>query len=145
MRIEENKVFLFTFDTGEMGNLSIPVRGEDRADAANKLQTIFGRMQTELALEFPKVAPQASVAAQGVGSMEHPMAGIIPSEVLEMRIDTLLGDLGATGLTDSAKAQTIKNWTELEFVPDNYAAIITKLERLASGAEEVPAPKGKKK
>lgn len=152
MRIEENRVFLFTFDTGEMGNIAIPVRGESREDAASRLQGMFGRMQTELAMEFPKV----SSAAIGIGATIAPGSvipmpddavfapGGIPTEVLELRIDTLMETLGAKELQPAAKATTIKNWTGHDFVPVNYPQIVNELELIASGAKDVPV-KSKKK
>lgn len=140
MRIDENKVYMFTFDTGEMGNLAIPVRGENRDEAANTLQRMLGKMQSEIAMEFPRTSPTVVNAVGGTGSV----SGIVPAEVLELRIDTLLADMGAKDLILSAKAQTIKNWTKLAFVPENYAEIIRELELIATGEKVVEAPPLKK-
>lgn len=142
MRIEENKVYVFTFNTGEHGDLSIPVRGESREQAAQNLQDMFARMQTELAMEFPKT--QAGPLAKQAEEPVMTAAGGIPFDVLEMRIDTLLGDLGAKGLEGEARATTIKEWTGIDFAPGNFTAIITDLELIASGQKEVPV-KSKKK
>lgn len=145
MRIEENKVYMFTFETGEMGNLAIPIRGETREDAANKLQAMFGRMQMELAMEFPKVAPGAPQGATGSISMgaDLPAAEGL-TEILSERIDTLTETLGGKNLQPAAKAETIKNWSDLDYVPENYGKIIQELELIASGQKVVP-PKSKKK
>lgn len=145
MRIEENRVYMFTFETGEMGNLAIPIRGESREEAATKLQAMFGRMQTELAMEFPKVSPGA-VELGGISTTLEPSLSASEglSAILEERIDKLLADLGGASLVGKAKAETIKNWTELDYTPENYAAIVKDLELIASGQKEVP-PKGKKK
>lgn len=140
MRIEENKVYVFSFNTGDHGDLAIPVRGESREAAANRLQNMFSSMQTELAMEFPKVVPGNTSPPQ-----EQPA---IPAaeglqEILLERIDKLLGDLGGSALVGKAKAETIKNWTELDFIPENYSAIVKDLELIASGQKEVPKPKKK--
>lgn len=137
MRIEENRVYVFSFNTGDHGDLAIPVRGETRELAAARLQQMFANMQTELAMEFPKVSAAPSAPAEAA-------PGAIPYDVLEMRIDTLLDDLGTKGLTPEAKAKTIEDWTEKKFEPKNYAAIITELELLASGQKEVPTKPKKK-
>lgn len=145
MRIEENRVFMFTFDTGEMGNIAIPVRGETRQEGAEKLQQMFSRMQTELAMEFPKVMPTAAA----IGASSEPSAALATAadgldEILLERIDTLMESLGAKGLTLEARAKTVLMWTELDLYPPNYSAIVHELELFASGAKEVPV-KGKKK
>lgn len=144
MRIEENKVYVFTFDTGDHGNLAIPVRGETREAAAQRLQQMFGQMQAELAMEVPRIAAgpvqpnqPSTTIAEGAG-----LEGL--SEILVERIDTLMIGLGAAGLTDKAKAETVKNWTELEYSPENYAKIVTELELIASGQKEVPVKPKKK-
>lgn len=145
MRIEENRVYVFSFNVGDHGDLAIPVRGETREAAAARLQSMFSQMQTELAMEFPVIK------GVSIQSSELPIPNLapggIPPEVLEMRINTLLTDLGASGLTDAAKAQTIKNFTKIDFSPENYPAIISRLEEISAGVEEEPPAetKGKKK
>lgn len=159
MRIEENRVFLFTFDTGEMGNIAIPVRGESREEGAQKLKEMFGRMQIELATEFPQVSsvdfysksPMNKESLLQPGAVQPLPEGAVLahapdglSGILLERIDTLMKDLGGGELVGEAKAKTIHTWTELDFVPVNYGAIVHELELFASGAKEVPV-KGKKK
>lgn len=139
MRIEENKVYMFTFQT-DSGDLAIPVRGNTHADAGDKLKKMLARMQMELSLEFPKIG--SPDREPGVPASD-PVPGSVPPEVLELRIDTLLKDMGGSELQGSAKAETIKNWTDLEFVPGNYAKIIVELEMILSGQKEVK-PKKKK-
>lgn len=150
MRIEENRVYMFTFDTGEMGHLQIPVRGENKEQAVDALQRLLGRIQSELSMEFPRISPDV-IAPGAAEQVSAAGIGIVPAEVLELRIDTLLSDMGGASLTDAGKAETIKNWTKLAFKPENYPSIITELELIASGQKEVePAapvsvPKEKKK
>lgn len=146
MRLEENKVYVFSFDSSEMGGgCSFPIRASSREEASDVLQKCLSRFQTELAMEFPRIgapAPSSSVNVPQDAGFSAP-AGI-PPEVLEMRIDTLLKDLGGAGLTATAKAETIKNWTELDYTVDNFPKIITELELLASGQKEVPVKPKKK-
>lgn len=122
MHIEENKVFIFKFPY-ENTDFAIPVRANTKEEAVRRLQGWMQGVMTELAMEVPQVAnisvPQNAMAA-----------GAIPPEVLEMRIDTLLKDLGAGGLADTAKVQTVKNFTKLVYEPKNYPKIITKLEEM---------------
>lgn len=155
MHIDETKVFLFVFDTGSMGDIQIPVRAQTREEAADVLQKMFGKMQTEISMEFPRVqvAPRASApstpitpAAQSIdsGFGALPPMTAIPSEVLEMRIDTLLGDLGFKGIAGEQRIEAIRNWLDMDFTPENYPQIVNGLEEIASGKREVK-PKGKKK
>lgn len=145
MRVEENKVYVFTFNTGEHGDLSIPVRGESHEVAAHKLQEMFARMQTELAMEFPKTVKASGVPA-GTERPELPEnAADGLSDILIERIDSLLAGLGGEELVGDAKAKTIENWTELKFTPDNYAKIVHELELIASGAKVIPSPTSKPK
>lgn len=147
MKIEENRVYVFQFDAQEMGGgCSFPMRGETREAAVEALQKCLGRFQTELAMEFPKVSgPSLSAPASFMGEQVANSASPegIPPEVLEMRIDTLLADLGGKDLAGIAKAETIKLWTGNELTPVNYAKIITELELIASGQKEI-TPKKKK-
>ena len=124
MRMSEERVFLFTFQT-DAGDISIPIRAQSSAEAGDKMQKMLSRIQTELALEFPKIQ-----SAPAVDTLPISLNGPIPPEVLEMRLDTLMGDLGGAHLVGKAKAKTIKDWTGLELKEENYIAIITKLEEL---------------
>lgn len=133
MRIDENKVFIFTFSTGDHGDLAIPVRGENREAAGARLQQMFSGFQTELAMEFPTVRAAAGPAMVETG-IETP--GAIPPEVLEMRIETLMSDMGAPNLTDQAKALQVKRWTKIAYEPKNYPSIITKLEEIQAGKDD---------
>lgn len=141
MQIEENKVYLFKFHT-DSGELAIPVRAQSSAEAADSLQKMLGRMQTEVALDFPQVLPTMS---KGIPQQGAFTTSVIPDEVLEMKLDTLFGDLGGGDLTPEAKAETIKKWTGHDLTPTNYTKIITDLELIKTGQKEVPPPlpKGK--
>ncbi len=66
---------------------------------------------------------------------------MIPPEVLELRIDTLLGDMGAGTLKGKAKADTIKLWTGYDFNEANYTHIVTELELIRTGQKELPVKK----
>lgn len=146
MYIEENKVYLFKFRTDD-GEIAIPQRAETQEEAVRKIQGLFARMQTELAMDFPQVKEPSvvdhMVAALASGSGTMPVSPV-PIEVLEMRLDTLLDDLGAGNLTLAAKAQTVENWTGIKYREDNYPKIITELELIKSGAKEIPSPPAKK-
>jgi hypothetical protein len=138
MRIEENKVYMFTFAT-EHGDIAIPVRGESQSDAADKLQQMFSKFQIEIAMEVPKVSNthNLEVEQQKAVSAGLPLSAI-PAEVLEMRIDVLLSDLGAGQLKGKAKFDIIKKWTNYEVIEENYPKIITELELIQSGTKEIP-------
>lgn len=148
MRIEENKVFLFNFDSAEMcGGCSFPIRANSREEAVQILQSCLGRFNAELSMEFPRVS-----TATMAGASDTPHADMIMpldaadglTGVLLERIDSLMKDLGGGELIGDARAKTIHNWTELDFAPANYASIIHELELITSGAKELPI-KGKKK
>lgn len=140
MRIDQQNVFLFTFDTGEMGHVQIPVTAEDRPAAADKLQNIFSKMQTELAMEFPKIAVPSMAIENALPPI--PTGGL--GDILIERIGTLMDSLGGAALTEEGKAVTIKNWTDLEYIPANYSKIVTDLELIQSGKKDIPV-KAKKK
>lgn len=133
MRIEENRVFVFTFNTGDHGDLSIPVRGDSRESASQALMSMFARMQTELAMESPKTSPSPSIPESGAISSADGLESIVLD-----RINVLMADLGGADLKGAALAETIKNWTDLAFEPANYSSIVHELELIASGQKQVP-------
>lgn len=143
MHISENKVFIFKFPY-EGGDITIPVPAESREQAVEKFQKWLNSVQMELAMEFPKTSVN-TIAPAGASTPVMPLdAEDGLSEILLDRIDNLLITRGGKDLKDAAKAETIKNWTELEFVPANYSKIVNELEMIASGAKEVPAKPKKK-
>ena len=150
MRIDESRVFVFQFDTTQMGGVTFPLRAESREEAAEELQKVLARIQTELAMEFPKVAKPINSGSEGQGipvgksDGENNAPSGVPFDVLEMRIDTLMSDLGAKDLTLEAKTKTIEDWTGKLYATQNYADIIKELELIASGQKDIQ-PKGKKK
>lgn len=142
MRIDESIVFVFQFDTNDMGGVTFPMRAKTREEAADNLQKCLMRIQSELAMEFPKTSPAVSTNTSG----PLPVAAADGlSDILLERIDALLGTLGASGLNTEAKAATVKKWTELDFTPANYAQIVHAFELIASGGKDVEPPKPKKK
>lgn len=147
MRIDESRVFIFQFDTTDMGGVTFPMRAQSREEAADQLQKCLMRIQSELAMEFPRVAAESTTAGTPISSIQA-MSDVPDglSGVLLERIDVLMRDLGGSELAGEAKAKTIKNWTELEFVQENYAKIVHELELVVSGAKVIAPPvKDKKK
>lgn len=143
MQIFEKKVWIFEFPY-EQTTLSIPVKAESKEEAVNILQSLFSKIQTELAMSFPKVqsvpmSPIIEPVEQPNETMNVPSP--IPAEVLELRIDTLIADMGASQLKGKAKADTIKQWTGYDFNEANYTHIITELELIKTGQKEVPVKK----
>ena len=143
MRLDETRVWLFTFKT-DQGDVQFPMRAETREQAGDQMQKTLQRMQAELAMDFPKTQPAMELNIPS--DMLTPTVALnvptsIPPEVLELRIDTLLGDMGAGALKGKAKADTIKAWTTYDFNENNYTAIITELELIQSGQKEIPAKK----
>lgn len=145
MRIDESRVFVFQFDTSDMGGVTFPMRAAGREEAAHSLQQCLSRMQAELAMEFPKVSKGTSTPATGSTNevqVGQGAAGL--ADILSERIDTLMESLSGGNLLAEAKAKTIKLWTDLDFEEKNFAGIITELELIASGQKKIPA-KDKKK
>lgn len=148
MRIEENRVFVFNFDSAEMGGgCSFPIRAASREEAVLVLQRCLGRFNMELSMEFPKTSPSiletiADIADDLISPPVSSSEGL--SDVLLERIDSLMKDLGGGDLIDEAKAKTIKLWTEFEYSPQNFAAIVHALELIASGAKKAPIQAKKK-
>lgn len=138
MELREEKVYLFRFQT-DAGDIQFPIRAQSKEEAADMIQKMLSRIQTEVAMEFPKVMKPVNQEQQSISNM--PSA--IPAEVLELKMDTLLSDMGATGLKDKAKAETVKLWTGFDLKEENYVKIITELELLKSGQKEVPTKNGK--
>ena len=136
MRIDETRVFLFTFKT-DQGDVQFPIRAENREQAGNTMQKALQRMQAELAMDFPKTEPIEVVTPEPALNIPT----VIPPEVLELRINTLLGDMGAGTLTGKAKSDTIKLWTGFDFNEANYTSIITELELIRTGQKEIPVKK----
>lgn len=144
MDIREEKVYIFKFPY-QQTDFTIPVRAETKEQAVDILQKWLSGVQTELAMEFPKVSSPTGIMPMPKGAVIAPMPPAIPPEVLEMRIDTLLGDLGAGQLKGNAKDDTIKLWTDLENKEENYTGIITELEKIQTGTKEVPVKQNGKK
>ena len=140
MRIDETKVFLFSFKT-DQGDIQFPMRAESRDEAGKKMQQTLQRMNIELSMDFPKIQiNQTEMGKNLVDVLNEPIniPTNIPPEVLELRIDTLLGDMGAGSLKGKAKDDTIKLWTGFDFNGDNYTKIIAELELIQSGKKEIP-------
>ena len=136
MRLDETRVWLFTFKT-DQGDVQFPMRAETREQAGDQMQKTLQRMQAELAMDFPKTAPIEVAEPEPVLNIPT----VIPPEVLEPRIDTLLGDMGAGALKGKAKADTVKLWTELDYNEANYLGIIHELELIRTGQKEIPVKK----
>jgi len=137
MEIRENKVYQFIFPY-ENTDICLPVKAETRDEAIRKLQKFLSNVQTDLAMESPQVAPTTGmVPVPGI------TPGVVPPEVLEMRIDTLLGDMGAGELKGKSRTDTIKAWTGHSYEEKNFTNIIKELELIKTGQKEIP-PHGKK-
>lgn len=146
MRIDEEKVYIFKFPY-QQTDFTIPVRAENKQEAVDILQKWLSGVQTELAMEFPKVfnAPNFTVEdAKKIVPGDILRVSSVPPEVLEMRIDTLMLDLGGGQLKGKAKVQTIELWTGLENIEANYTGIVTALEEIKTGVREIPTKNGKK-
>lgn len=143
MRIDEEKVYIFKFPY-QQTDFTIPVRAENKQEAVDILQKWLSGVQTELAMEFPKMSKSLTELNLNSAAEQQKlsnMPSIIPPEVLEMRIDTLLGDMGAGQLKGKAKDQTIELWTGLENIEANYTGIVTALEEIKTGVREIPTKK----
>lgn len=150
MRIDEQRLFGFHFKVDEgtipvvNGEITIPVRAETKDEAGEKLMKTLAKMQLDLVIDFPRVMgmPEELAKLEEDKSVS-PAPTIVPPEVLELRIDTLLGDMGAAELRGKAKADTVFNWTGYKFEEANYTHIITELELIKTGQKEVPTKKPK--
>lgn len=143
MELREEKVYLFRFQT-DAGDIQFPIRAQSKEEAADMIQKMLSRIQTEVAMEFPKVIPTSNTTLnledRGVKVFS---TNPVPPEVLELKMDTLLSDMGAAGLKDKPKAETVKLWTGFDLKEENYVKIITELELLKTGQKEVPTKNGK--
>ena len=143
MRIDEQKLYGFHFKVDEQvvpvlnGEIVLPIRAETKEDAGEKLTKLLHKMSSEVAMDFPKVQVLEEVAPEQAINIPT----TIPPEVLELRIDTLLGDMNVGQLTGKAKADTIKLWTGFDFNEANYTSIITELELIRTGQKEIPTKK----
>lgn len=140
MQIEENKVFIFKFPY-QQTDFTIPVRANTKEEAADILQKWLSGVQTEIAMEFPKVLRPGSVMPMPEGAIIAPMPPAIPPDILELRIDTLLYDLGASQLKGKAKDDTIKLWTGFDNKEEYYTSIISELEKIQTRTKEIPTKK----
>lgn len=143
MQWQEEKIFLFKFQT-DAGDVQFPVRAQTKEEAADTMQKMLSRIQTEIAMEFPKMMNVGNkpLQVEDTKAFLGLQKGIgIPPEVLEMRIDTLMLDLGGGQLKGKAKDQTIELWTGLENTEANYTGIVTALEEIKTGVREIPTKK----
>jgi len=145
MIIDEQKVYVFKFPY-QNSDFTIPVKAESKQEAVDILQKWLSGVQTDLAIEFPKMA---QVIMDKIIDVE-PKTSIhtistVPPEVLELRMDTLLADMGGGQLKGKAKDDTIKLWTGYDNTVENYTHIITELELLKTGQKEVPTKQNGKK
>lgn len=144
MELREERVFLFKFQT-DAGDVQFPVRAQSKEEAADALQKMLSRIQMEIAMDFPKIVPGTITKTDSLGSKIATVGfSSVPPEVLELRIDTLLGDMGASQLKGKAKDNTIELWTGLENTEANYTGIVTALEEIKTGVREIPVKKNVK-
>ena len=146
MELREERVFLFKFTT-DAGDVQFPVRAQTKDEAADIMQKMLSRIQTEIAMEFPKVmnVGDKPLQVEDTKAFLGLQKGVgIPPEVLELRIDTLLADMGVGQLKGKAKDETIKLWTGYDNTVENYTHIITELELLKTGQKELPIKKNAK-
>lgn len=120
MKIEENKVFIFSFPY-ENTTLTIPVRGESRADAITNLQKFLSSVQVDLSMEsIPVNTPR-----------ESPVDNFIPPEVKELQIIALLEKLAQFGVKHGKTTQeSVEKLLKMEYKPESYAVIIEQLEKM---------------
>ena len=143
MRIDEQKLYGFHFKVDEQvvpvlnGEIVLPIRAETKEDAGEKLTKLLHKMSSEVAMDFPKIQVLEGVIPEQAINIPT----TIPPEVLELRIDTLLGDMNVGQLTGKAKADTIKLWTGFDLNEANYTSIITELELIRTGQKEIPTKK----
>ena len=111
------------------------------------MQKMLSRIQTEIAMEFPKMmvstSPKIDISGIAPGNIVQ-IPSTVPPEVLELRLDTLLADMGGGQLKGKAKDDTIKLWTGYDNTVENYTHIITELELLKTGQKELPIKKNAK-
>ena len=148
MQIDEQRVYVFKFPY-QNSDFTIPVKAETKQEAVDILQKWLSGVQTDLAIEFPKITPNTTLDTDGkpvnIGNPPMFVGSSIPPEVLELRLDTLLADMGGGQLKGKAKDETIKLWTGYDLIPENYTHIITELELLKTGVKEIPTKQNGKK
>ena len=120
MQIFEQKVYRFVFPF--LGQEAVfNVVAESQPEAAKKVIDWMLTTMAELSMAFPKIAP------------EEKKSDIIPAPqtaMEELRIDTLIEELSKHLSKGMDITATILNWCKMEYVPENYKAIINALEEL---------------
>src|ERR1700744_2344796 len=78
----------------------------------------------------PQAQSEFTLISHDVDSIQ-PLVASVPPEVLDLRIQTLVEELGGV-----VTPQQIKKWTKLDYVENNYTGIITALEELKSKKDD---------
>lgn len=123
MKIEEQHVFRFIFPF--LGSETIfNVVAESQHEAASKIIEWMGQTMTELSMSFPKIAPETDKKEK-------------PKDMQALRIETLVGDIVSKGwlAMHGATPETVKEWLNMEYEPNNFPLIVDGLEKLKSAYE----------
>lgn len=130
MEIDEQHVFRFRFPF--LGTEAIfNVVAETRMEAAERIQQWMRDTLTELAISFPKIQAEPEVKEK-------------PKAMEELRIATLIDDLGKYLAIADTTENTIKEWLKMDYEPNNFPLIIDGLEKLKSAYETGKIKKGNK-
>ncbi len=125
MQIFDQRVFKFVFPfLGQEATFNVVA--DSQPEAAQKIMDWMLMTMAELSMAFPKVAPE-----------EKP-SPIIPapkSAMEELRIDTLVEELTKFLTKGADLNSTILDWCKIEYIPENYKAIINGLESLKQNYE----------
>lgn len=123
MQIFEQRVFRFEFQF--LGNVAtFNVVAESQHEAAGKIIEWMGQTMTELSMSFPKFAPESDKKEK-------------PKDMQALRIETLVGDIVSKGwlAMHGATPETVKEWLNMEYEPNNFPLIVDGLEKLKSAYE----------
>lgn len=128
MKIEEQHVFRFIFPfLGDVATFNVVA--ETQAEAGHKIMDWMSQTMTELSVSFPRTMP---------GQKEKPKA------MEELRIHELQTQLSKYLQIADTPENTVKEWLNLEYEPNNFPLIIDGLEKLKAAYESGKIKKGGK-
>jgi len=129
MQIRQNNIYEFLFPY-EGHEICIPVRGNSKDEASQKLLDFFKQWGMEISMEMPKIEAKPVNTAKPDQSENTYTPVLVPPEVSQARMETLYGDLLSISpkLNGKVMSEAIKEITNLECIPENFIQINKLLE-----------------
>ena len=122
MKIFENKSFTFSFPFMGMSEMTCHVPAQSKEEAVNLLKKWFRDTLTDMSIEFPEVEIKKSSYPSGtVIQMDF-------SPVQREKIGDLIKQLTTYFLPENSFQETVKKFSDLEAIPENYSLIVANME-----------------